>query len=146
MASYSIEFDLLQGHDPGTGATLTNTSLKPTGWRSIGNPTGARIENQTGSPITAIYIKALNPGDRFVVNSSSLGRLFSGALVRPDAREVWFFGGGIPNDSAFWMRVPRSTEQEIKDCDAGIKCPFTGLVTGFFDREPPGVWGWVGAA
>jgi hypothetical protein len=142
MASaYLIEFDVLAGHHPGTGATLSNDVLVASGWRSIGDPDGGRFTNQTGGPLRAIYLKTNSPGDRFTVTAASAGRLFDTVWLKNDNTEVYFLDGHIPNNttipnlSAFWMRVPPNSDSEIQQCDSGGSCPFTGQA--FAENPPP---------
>jgi hypothetical protein len=138
--SYLIEFDTLPGHQPGTGATLDNSVLQPTPWRSIGDQDGGAFSNQTGGPLRAIYLKTNNPGDTFTVTAASAGRLFDTVWLKNDNTEVYFLDGHVPNQStipnlsAFWMRVPPNSDGEIQQCDSGGSCPFTGQA---FAEDPP---------
>lgn len=138
MATYLIEFDTLAGHSPGTGATLPQQVLSPTGWRSIGNPQGGRFINQTGGAIRAIHLAVNGSANAFQVTPASGGRLFTTIWVKQTApgvvSEVYFMGANVPNFGAFWMRVPPNTQPEIQQCDAGQACPFTGQV---FAQNPP---------
>ena len=92
MSDFLIEFDLIDGHNPGTGATLSPVVLNPYGWRSIGDPEGGRFVNQTGETIRSIHLKTNNDDNRFVVNASSPGRLFDVAFVKTDGSEGVVFG------------------------------------------------------
>jgi hypothetical protein len=151
--AYLIEFDVLAGHQPSTGATLTPDVLEPSGWRSIGAATGGRFTNQTGVAIRAIHLKTNNAGDTFTVTAASAGRLFDTVWVKNDGTEAYFHDGHIPNNDgipvfgAFWMRVPANTRAEIDNCDQNGVCPFTGQV---FERNPPdpagGAWTKVNSA
>jgi hypothetical protein len=147
-SEYQIEFDILAGHQPGTGATLTEDVLKPSGWRSIGASTGGRFTNRTGGPIKAIYIKTNKAGDTFRVTAESAGRLFDTVWLKTDNTEVYFLDGhvpnstGIPNLGAFWMRVPANTTSEIEDCDQNGVCPFNGQVFSENPADPTGP-GWA---
>lgn len=136
--TYLIEFDLLSGHTPGTHATLDRSVLQPTGWRSIGNPDGARIVNATGGVIRAIHIEINGGGNSFIITPESAGRLFKAIFVRTDPSgaivEAFFLGADVPNDDAFWMRVPPSSQREIEQCDKHSVCPFEGQV---FPENPP---------
>jgi hypothetical protein len=138
--SYTIEFDTLPGHQPGTGATLGQDVLQPSGWRSIGDPGGGSFTNSTGGPLRAIYLKANNPGDTFTITAASAGKLFDTVWLKNDNTEVYFLDGHVPNSntipnlSAFWMRVPPNPDSEIQQCDSGGACPFTGQA---FAVDPP---------
>lgn len=141
---FYIEFDLLDGHSPSTGATLNKNNLNSHGWRSIGNPNGARIVNETGKTIRAIHMKTKSNMNVFRVDTHSLGRLFDAAWFKADGSEVYFAGANIPSGdptqnniperaTVFWNRVPPSTRQEIHACDNCHECPFEGQV---FDTNP----------
>ena len=135
MSEFYIEFDLLDGHNPGTGDTLYPQQLAPYDWRSIGNSTGGRFINRTGVTIRAIHIKTNNSANTFRVDVGSIGRLFDLAYVKDDGSEAYFMGANIPNMfGAFWMRVPANTFSEIQACDAGQGCPFVGQV---YEDNPP---------
>jgi hypothetical protein len=144
---YTIEFDLLDGHAPNTSGDIDAGSFSPTGWRSIGEPTGAAITNGAGQPLTAIYLKANKPGDTFSITAQSAGRLFHKIWVKNDFTEVYFMGAALLLDGQIvWMRVPRNEQADIDACNqcqfnpppadpncAG-HCPFTGQV---FTADPP---------
>ncbi len=146
MATYLIEFDILAGHSPGTGATLPQPVLNPTGWRSIGNPQGGRFINQTGGTIRAIHLAVNGSANSFQITPASGGRLFTTIWVKQASpgviSEVYFMGGNVPNFGAFWMRVPPNTPAEIQQCDAGQACPFTGQVFAQNPAAPTGP-GWT---
>jgi hypothetical protein len=148
---YSIEFDILEGHNPNTGATIGEQSLRPYGWRSIGATRGGRFANGSGVTLVAISLKANKPGDTFKVIPEYAGRLFDTVWLKNDHTEVHFMDGNIPvsdgvnpDVGAFWMRVPRNDSADITACDrchiasagAGCldQCPFTGQV---FSSNPP---------
>ncbi len=141
---YAVEFDLLAGHQPETGATLDNSVLQPSGWRSIGDSGGGRFTNQTGGPLRAIYLKTNNSGDTFSITPASAGRLFDTIWLKNDSTEVYFLDGHIPNGStisnlaAFWMRVPPNPDTEIQQCDSGGGCPFTGQAFALNPADPAG--------
>ncbi len=138
--AYLIEFDLLDGHTPSTGATLEASELAATGWRSIGARTGGRFTNNTGVVIRAIYLKTNLAGDTFTITAASAGRLFDTVWLKNDHTEAYFLDGhiasgpGIPASAAFWMRVPPNSDDEIATCDGGGACPFTGQL---FESNPP---------
>lgn len=146
--AYHIEFDVLPGHEPGTGATLDNSVLQPSGWRSIGDPAGGRFTNQTGGPLRAIILKTNNSGDIFSITAESAGQLFDTVWLKNDNTQAYFLDGHIPNNNtipnlaAFWMRVPPNSDSEIEQCDGGGSCPFTGQA---FAENPPDPTGpsWV---
>ena len=143
MAEFYIEFDLLDGHSPGTGATLRSNVLDTYGWRSIGDPEGGRFINQTGVTIRAIHIKTNNDSNQFLVDGSSIGRLFDKAWFKEDGSEAIFMDANIPNVlGAFWMRTPANSRLEIQQCDSGDECPFSGQA---FEQNPdePTDQGWV---
>lgn len=138
--AYHIEFDVLPGHQPGTGATLDNSVLQLSGWRSIGDPGGGRFTNQTGGPLRAIFLKTNNPGDTFIITAQSAGQLFDTIWLKNDNTQVYFLDGHVPNKdtipnlAAFWMRVPPNSDSEIQQCDGDGSCPFTGQA---FAENPP---------
>jgi hypothetical protein len=144
---YKIEFDILTGHQPGTGATLPPDVLQPTGWRSIGAATGGRFTNRTGGAIKAVHLKTNNAGDTFNITPDSAGQLFDTVWLKSDNTEAYFFDGhvpnstGIPNLGAFWMRVPPNSDDEISNCDQNGVCPFTGQVYAENPADPTGP-GW----
>lgn len=148
--AFKIEFDILQGHNPNTGAVIPAELLNPYGWRSIGASRGGRFANRTGGVMTAISIKANNAGDTLDVTPESGGRLFPTIWLKNDATEAIFSDANIPiNPSSgsttgvFWMRVPRNDEEDLARCDdchqktggsCEAQCPFTGQA---FQRNPP---------
>jgi hypothetical protein len=138
--AYHIEFDILPGHNPGTGATLGNDVLQPSGWRSIGDPNGGSFNNQTGGPLRAIYLKTNKAGDTFVITAASAGRLFDTLWLKEDDTEALFLDAhipsknNVPNLASFWMRVPPNSDAELQQCDSGGGCPFTGQA---FAENPP---------
>ena len=148
MANYLIEFDILNGHNPGTGATLPPDVLQLTGWRSIGAAQGGRFTNLTGVPIRSIYLRIADAANAFTITAESGGRLFNTIWTRTndagEVTEVYFLNGNIPSgfNSRFWMRVPRNTDGELQSCDAGQACPFEGKV---LDQNPafPNEPGWT---
>jgi hypothetical protein len=146
MATYLIEFDILTGHSPGTGATLTSSVLSLSGWRSIGDPGGGRFINRTGGVIRAIYLKVNGSTNDFQVTSASGGKLFNtiwAKLTGTDtASEVYFMDANVPSFGAFWMRVPPNTQQEIGQCDSGQECPFMGQAYAQNPAAPTGT-GWT---
>ena len=148
---FTIEFDVLAGHHPNTGATLGEEILNPYGWRSIGASKGGRFSNQTGGVIAALYLKANNAGDALKIAPESAGSLFATVWLKNDGKEALFMDANIPVSSdlrsdigAFWMRVPRNDDGDIQNCDdchaqspnSGCEqnCPFTGQV---FRKNPP---------
>jgi len=138
---YLIEFDILEGHNPQTGATLVEAMLQKSGWRSIGSPSGGQFTNSTGVTLTAVYLKSNNPGDTLKVTADSGGRLFNTVWAKNDNTEAYFMDGNIPvsdgtnpNAGVFWMRVPRNSSSDISKCDNQGICPFTGQL---FKVNPP---------
>jgi hypothetical protein len=144
---YTIEFDLLDGHSPNTSGEIDASALQPIGWRSIGEPTGAAIQNKTGASLTACYLKTNKPGDTFAVAAQSAGRLFGTVWLKNDHTEVYFMGAStIADGRSFWMRVPRNDQADIDACNQCqfdppaadpnclASCPFTGQV---FPSDPP---------
>jgi hypothetical protein len=147
MASFLIAFDILLGHSPTTGASLTPDVLTLVGWRSIGGAGGGRFTNRTGKTIRAIYLKITNPVHSFSILPTSGGRLFSEVWVKADATgavsEVYFLKGNVsPAFGSFWMQVPTNSNSEIQACDTGAACPFAGRVFEQNPVMPPGP-GWT---
>jgi hypothetical protein len=143
-SAYTIEFDTLPGHQPGTGATLGPEVLQPSGWRSIGDSGGGSFANSTGGPLRAIYLKANNAGDTFNISAASAGSLFDTVWLKTDNTEAYFLDGHVPNSdtipnlSSFWMRVPPNSDNEIQQCDSGGGCPFTGQAFAVNPPDPVG--------
>jgi hypothetical protein len=144
---YLIEFDIMEGHNPQTGATLTEELLQKSGWRSIGSPSGGQFVNNTGVPLTAIYIKTNNSGDTFKITADSAGRLFNTVWLKDDRTEAYFKDGNIPvsdgsnpNVGVFWMRVPRNSSTDISKCDNQGICPFTGQLFKDSPADPGPGW------
>lgn len=147
MASFSIAFDTLPGHNPTTGASLTAEVLSLVGWRSIGGQGGGRFVNRTGKTIRAIYLKITNPIHSFSILPTSGGKLFSEVWVKanPDGgvSEVYFVKGNVsPAFGSFWMQVPTNSGPEIQACDNQGSCPFAGRVFEQNPVMPPGP-GWT---
>lgn len=148
--AFKIEFDILQGHNPNTGAVISAELLNPYGWRSIGASRGGRFANRTGGILTAISIKVNKAGDTLDVTPEAGGRLFPTIWLKNDATEAIFLDGHIPvnpNGSSttgvFWMRVPRNDEEDLSRCTdchqqtsgaCEAQCPFTGQA---FQSNPP---------
>ena len=115
---YLIEFDIMEGHSPGTGATLTEDLLQKTGWRSIGSPSGGQFVNNTGVTLTAVYIKTNNAGDTFKITADSAGRLFNTVWAKDDGTEAYFKDGNIPisdgsspNVGVFWILAENRSDR-----------------------------------
>lgn len=132
-AEFFIEFDTLAGHNPGTGATLGSTVFSPVGWRSIGDANGGRFTNRSNRTLKAIHLKVNSAAHRFRVTSDSGGRLFGSVWVKTDGSEAYFLDGNVPNNRAFWMRVPPNSNAEIQRCDSQGMCPFNGQA---FEENP----------
>ncbi len=150
---FKIEFDVLAGHHPGTGATLSSDSLNPSGWRSIGNAAGGKFVNATGSTIVAIYLKTLKTGDSFDIDANSGGTLFDTIWLKRDGTEAYFMDARVPDSSIdpvagrFWMRVPPNTDTEISACDSSQECPFLGQAFAQNPANPTGSdWSKIKAA
>ena len=141
---FKIEFDVLAGHHPGTGATLSSDYLNTSGWRSIGNSMGGKFVNSTGSTIVAIYLKTLKTGDSFDIDVNSGGSLFDTIWLKKDGTEAYFMDARIPDSSVdpvsgrFWMRVPPNTDTEISACDNSQECPFLGQAFAQNPANPTG--------
>jgi hypothetical protein len=134
-AEFFIEFDILAGHSPSTGAVLSSLVLQSHGWASIGEKEGGRFVNKTGKTVRAIHLKSNVASYTFKVTADSGGRLFPEIWVKDDGSEAWFLGGNVPRLGAFWMRVPANTQNESVRCRDQRVCPFSGQV---FEVSPPG--------
>lgn len=128
ISVYTVEFDVLDGHEPGADATLSARALSCQGWRSSGDRAGARLRNETDRTIRAMHLISNNSARRFSIDARSCGRLFSEVWVKADGSEAVFLGAELAPGAQCWMRVPPSSAYEIRCCDGHKKCPFSSQV------------------
>jgi hypothetical protein len=155
-ADFPVDFDIIDPHPTAPiGVTLGSWALQPHDWRSVGfhdshnNLVGGIFTNSTGDVIKAIRIK-VNSGfnHRFVVSASSGHDLFDTIWTTTDGKEVLFMDGLVPYNSdpdltgTFWMQLPANNSAEIRDCDTGHGCPFTGQAYPANPPEPTGA-NWI---
>lgn len=136
MSNYLIEFAPFQS-SASEKVDLDESCLRPTGWRSIGNPEGVNFVNKTGKTIVNLYIRTNYAEDRFVLHSNSLGGLFKEVWASRDGAQLLFLGACIEPDEEFWMRVPPTPPCQTNECDTYGKCPFDGQFNVQFPHPEP---------
>ena len=136
MSTYTIEFGPFQT-SASEQVNLDESSLRPQGWRFIGNPEGVNFLNKTNSTFGNLYIRTNYPEDRFVLPSTALGGVFEEVWSSKDGSQLVFRGAEIPPGEKFWMRVPPTPPCQTNECDTFGKCPFDGQINiNFVPCEP----------
>lgn len=91
----------------------TGNAFNWTTWRSVGDPDGVNLVNNTGRTLKALHIKTSRNTDHFLVQPPT-DNFFLKVWRKEDGREVIYSGGLIPATREFFSKVSRTDDFPIK--------------------------------